>query len=272
MIKRIEAVWTTSPMSILFVTLLGIVGLSAIVFLVSLLWSTLDDADYWLKAFSIGLTGLLFIVGSATVFTGHYANERSRAEQKKIQLELDQQRERAANAEIALLELYKSLQSRKLTNKFASYLKDNLKGKQPQVSVIVLHRPGENEPRDLAEGIVNTLLGVGWRTVSPNARPFKDEEAAVILIHVPFRVSVGDAPGVVIVARAPNPNPEMSAALNALKRAFQEDDIQVRVEILPNVQALFPKGTDGANMIVIIVGQQIIELKPPQITITEDKQ
>lgn len=227
-----------------------------------------ERLDSWLKIISIGLAGFTLVLGALALITGQKLSDMQANKIGELGNEAAQARKEAEQARLAYIELYKSLQPRKLTDKFTSYLKD----KRPQVSIIVLHRPGENEPRDLAEGIVNTLQGVGWRTVSPNARPFKDEEAAVILIHGPFRVSVGDAPGVVIVARAPNPNPEMSAALNALKRAFQEDDIQIRVEILPNVQALFPKGTDGANMIVIIVGQQIIELKPPQITITEDKQ
>lgn len=242
-------------MSNMVAVLLGAVGITVIGFVLVLVYSSLEDADWWLKAFSIGLTGLLFIVGLATVVTGHYVGIK--------------QKERADKAENALLELYKSLQPRRLTENFINHLKD----KRPQVEVDVLHRPDENEPRNLAEGIVSRLRDLGWRTVDLSARSFNDEQAAVVLRDGTETRSVKSVPGVVVVVRGgQKPNQEAINASKALEQAFREDNIRVKNIMSNDVEGLFPPGPFGDNIVVIIVGQQIIELKPPQITITEDKQ
>jgi hypothetical protein len=200
--KTIKAIWTTklkaartiSPMTTLFLVLLGIVAVSILIFGLLLFRLSLDDADFWLKVLSGELAVIIFAIGLAALITGYFTNEKltkqvmqSAAAITVAQLRLSEQQERAANAERALLELQQAREDVESSivprdihpfrlTEFVNTLKP-FAGTLVEVGAI-----DEREPKRLAKTLVRLLKDSGWKV--KELPPVKEDVGDGVRVHI----------------------------------------------------------------------------------------
>lgn len=180
-------------MTILLVVLLGIVFFSVVSFFALLFRLSLDDADFWLKVLSGELAIIIFASGLAALFTGYFTNEKltkqvrqSAAAIAEAQLRLSEQQERAANAEIALLELEQAREDVESTivprDIHPFKYNENVETLKPFAGTLVeVGAIDEREPQRLAKTLVRLFQRSGWKVTE--LAPIKEDVGDGVRVH-----------------------------------------------------------------------------------------
>lgn len=233
-------------MSTFFFVLLGIIVACSLVFGVALFWRSLEDADFWLKAFSAVLGALIFAVGMAALITGHFAGkEQGRkidAQQERmlgLEKDLAEAKTKQAEAELALAEVQRKQAPRTLsTEKFSEVLRESLRTQpQPrpgflQQRITVLYQREDIEAFAFAGQIASALYQAGWRDVGPEPLP----SGAGGPSSLPTVLKLGGDAGLSIVPQRRihgGPDEAEKLLISALLGAFAACGLEAKIGGLP---------------------------------------
>lgn len=117
---------------------------------------------------AVVLVGLTFMVGAGALISGNVLNKRQAAKLRQFEMDLEKQRERAANAEAALFELQKAQLQRTLSAQTITFLQNQPPG---TAHVEILYKRDDPEAADFAESIWGLLASCHWSASRPTPIP-----------------------------------------------------------------------------------------------------
>ena len=143
--------------------------------------------ESWNTFFQIGsavLLGLTFLVGTGAIWTSQILNARLNRQVAETRLDLERQRERAANAERQLLELQQRVAWRRFTPEQREALSKSLTAAEPKGLVHVANLLGDGEANAFAAEIEGVLRTAGWQTAPLGQVMFAPEGPIGLWLHI----------------------------------------------------------------------------------------